>query len=107
MKLTKRKVAFIEANADKFNVVAVIRTKNGEKPETRDYDMENVCNVITAAPFFRSLGGREFATVNSDYNGENPLISIVVTSVSPDGKNFSRWQIFLATDDVTHYQLTK
>jgi hypothetical protein len=107
MKLTKRKVAFIEANADKFEVVTTVYTKNGEKPERRDYDMERVCNVITAAPFFRSLGGREFATINSDYNGDNPLISIVVTSVSPDGKNFSRWQIFLSTDDVTHYKLTK
>lgn len=107
MKLTKNKIAFIKHNADKFTVLTALRAKTGEVPEVEPYTMEQVVNVIDAAPFFKNLGGQESATLNTVAHGEQDLILIHALSSSPDRTLHSHYIIYLTCERDVHYDLLR
>ena len=108
MRLSKNKIEFIKHNKQAFEVLSVIRTNTHEVPAVEQgQSMDNVVNLITAAPFMQSLGGKESLTINTVAHGVQDLIQIHVVSTSPDIRTYSQWVIYLTTNRDTHYDLLR
>lgn len=104
MKLTKNKIAFLNARQDEFTFLMGLMTSSGEPPQKlENYNMENVLHIVNASPFFKKLGGKENMTVTNQSNGDHCVIVINVVSVSPDRKQYSTRVLYVTCNADTHY----
>lgn len=80
--------------------------KDGTKTdEVLPTNYQHMVNVLTAAPFFRNLGGRELLSFTVAPRTMD-TIHLQVRSISPDGEQESRYIFtlkFVTADDLTKF----